>query len=102
MLEGAESCYIWRLRIPFNEASHPRNYLQKLLNYEWLLNAENSVSHLDEFVEKSIESLKNNISPGIYNMTNSGSINVREVTDWIREDGVSEKEFNFLITKISL
>jgi len=95
VLQGAENCYIWRLRIPFNEESHLRNYLQKLLNYEWLLNAENSVSHLDEFVEKSIESLKNEVSPGIYNMTNSGSINTREVTDWIREEGVSEKKFKF-------
>ena len=95
MLEGAENCYIWRLRIPFNEETHPRNYLQKLLNYEWLLNAENSVSHLDEFVEKSIESLKNEVSPGIYNMTNLGSITTRQVTDWMVDEGVTDKEFKF-------
>ena len=40
------------LRIPFNEERSPRNYLQKLLNYDSLLEAENSVSHLEEFVQK--------------------------------------------------
>ena len=33
VLEGAENCFVWRLRIPFNHEPSPRNYLQKLLNY---------------------------------------------------------------------
>ena len=28
-------------------------------------------------------------------MTNSGSITTREVTEWMREEGVTEKEFKF-------
>ena len=95
VLEGSENCYIWRLRIPFNDKRSPRNYLQKLLNYDSLLEAENSVSHLDEFCQKCVESLENEVEPGIYNMTNSGSITTREVTEWIREEGVAEKEFKF-------
>ena len=95
MLEGAENCYIWRLRIPFNEERSPRNYLQKLLNYDSLLEAENSVSHLDEFVQKSIDCFKSEVEPGIYNMTNSGSITTRQVTEWMEEEGVTEKEFKF-------
>ena len=27
VLEGAENCFVWRLRIPFNHESNPRNYL---------------------------------------------------------------------------
>ena len=50
ILEGAEDCYIWRLRIPFNHELMPRNYLYKLLNYDMLLSAENSVSHINEFI----------------------------------------------------
>ena len=95
VLEGAENCYIWRLRIPFNEERSPRNYLQKLLNYDSLFEAENSVSHLDEFVQKSIDCFKSEVEPGIYNMTNSGSITTRQVTKWMEEEGVSEKEFKF-------
>ena len=43
VLNDAENCYIWRLRIPFNEERSPRNYLQKLLNYTSLLEAENRI-----------------------------------------------------------
>ena len=95
VLEGAENCYIWRLRIPFNRESNPRNYLQKLLNYDSLLEAENSVSHLDEFVQKCVECLEKEVEPDIYNMTNSDSITTRQVTDWMVEEGVTDKEFKF-------
>ena len=95
VLEEAENCYIWRLRIPFNEERTPRNYLQKLLNYDSLLEAENSVSHLDEFVQKCVECFEQDVEPGIYNMTNTGSITTRQVTQWMHEEGVSDKEFQF-------
>ena len=95
VLEGAENCYIWRLRIPFNDERSPRNYLQKLLNYDSLLEAENSVSHLGEFVQKCVECFEKEVEPGIYNMTNSGSVTTRQVTDWMREEGVTDKKFKF-------
>jgi UDP-glucose 4,6-dehydratase len=95
VLEGAENCYIWRLRIPFNEERSPRNYLQKLLNYDSLLEAENSVSHLEEFVQKCAECFVKDVEPGIYNMTNLGSVSTRLVTAWMREEGVTDKQFKF-------
>ena len=95
VLQEAENCYIWRLRIPFNEERNPRNYLQKLLNYNSLLEAENSVSHLDEFVQKCVECFEQDVEPGIYNMTNTGSITTRQVTQWMHEEGVTDKEFQF-------
>ena len=99
VLEGAENCYIWRLRIPFNHESSPRNYLQKLLNYEHLLEAENSVSHLDEFCQKCVECFTKEVAPGVYNMTNPGSITTRQVTEWMIEEGLAEKQFNFFKTE---
>jgi len=39
-----EKSYIWRLRIPFEEFDNSRNYISKILKYERLLDAENSVS----------------------------------------------------------
>jgi dTDP-4-dehydrorhamnose reductase len=95
VLEGAENCYIWRLRIPFNEEISPRNYLQKLLNYDSLLVAENSVSHLEEFVQKCIECFEKEVEPGIYNMTNPGAVRTRQVTEWMRDEGVTDKQFQF-------
>ena len=99
VLEGAENCFVWRLRIPFNHESNPRNYLQKLLNYENLLEAENSVSHLEEFCQKCIECFTKDIEPGVYNMTNPGSITTSQVTEWIIQEGLTDKKFNFFKTE---
>ena len=95
VLEGAENCYIWRLRIPFNEERSLRNYLQKLLNYDSLLEAENSVSHLGEFVQKCVECFEKEVEPGIYNMTNPGVVTTRQVTEWMIEEGLTDKKFKF-------
>jgi UDP-glucose 4,6-dehydratase len=95
VLEGAENCYIWRLRIPFNEDRNPRNYLQKLLNYSSLLDAENSISHIDEYVSSCVSSFTKQCEPGVYNLTNIGSITTRQVVEWMREEGVTDKDFQF-------
>jgi dTDP-4-dehydrorhamnose reductase len=95
VLDGAENCFVWRLRIPFNHEAHPRNYLQKVLSYENLLDVENSVSHLDEFCQKCTECFTNDIEPGVYNMTNQGSITTSQVTEWMVQDGLTYKKFQF-------
>ena len=95
VLKGAKDCYIWRLRIPFNEEKSPRNYLQKLLHYSSLLEAENSISHIDDYINSCLSSLTQECEPGIYNLTNSGSITTRQVVKWMKEEGVTDKEFNF-------
>jgi UDP-glucose 4,6-dehydratase len=95
VLEGAENCFVWRLRIPFNHETSPRNYLQKLLNYENLLEAENSVSHLEEFCQKCVECFTKDVEPGIYNMTNPGVITTRQVTEWMIKEGLTDKKFKF-------
>src|SRR6188768_3764269 len=45
--KDAETGYIWRLRIPFNQHASPRNYLTKVMTYHSLLEARNSLSQLD-------------------------------------------------------
>ena len=95
VLDGAENCYIWRLRIPFNEEKSPRNYLQKLLNYSSLLEAENSISHIDDYINSCLSSFTQECDPGIYNLTNSGSITTRQVVEWMKEEGVTDKTFTF-------
>jgi dTDP-4-dehydrorhamnose reductase len=99
ILEGAENCFVWRLRIPFNHEPSPRNYLQKLLNYENLLEAENSVSHLEEFCQKCIECFTKDIEPGIYNMTNPGLITTSQVTEWMIKEGLTDRQFTFFATE---
>ena len=95
ILAQADQCYIWRLRIPFENTANPRNYLQKVMSYEKLLDAENSLSHLGEFVAACVDSFRMKIPYGIYNLTNPGSVTTREVVDLIAQSGVCSKDFQF-------
>lgn len=95
LLVGAENCYIWRLRIPFENTANPRNYLQKVMSYSRLLDAENSLSNLHEFVTACVDSFRLRIPYGIYNLTNPGSVTTRQVVEMIHRKGVSSKAFEF-------
>lgn len=95
VIQGAEKCYIWRLRIPFENTANPRNYLQKLMSYQRLLDAENSLSHLHEFVNACLDSFRLEIPYGIYNLTNPGTVSTREVVELIQRSGVCPKKFDF-------
>jgi dTDP-4-dehydrorhamnose reductase len=95
VLAGYSNVYIWRVRIPFDQFENPRNYLSKLMRYSRLLNATNSISELQEFVEASLLCWEMRVPFGIYNMTNLGSVTTREVVDLIKKSGVCDREFNF-------
>lgn len=95
VLVGAEQCYVWRLRIPFNEVDSPRNYVSKLMRYDCLLEATNSLSQLDDFAASCVASWTKRIPFGIYNLTNPGEVTTRQVVELIRRHGLSKKDFKF-------
>lgn len=95
VLAGAENCFVWRLRIPFNEVDSPRNYLTKVMSYARLLEAVNSLSQLDEFCRATFECWQKRVPFGTYNVTNPGQVTTREVVELIRQSGVSDKDFQF-------
>jgi dTDP-4-dehydrorhamnose reductase len=94
-LDGADNVFLWRLRIPFNHEDSNRNYLSKLLRYERLLEATNSVSHLNEFVSACIQSWTDRIPFGIYNVTNTGFVTTREVVSMIKRHLRLDRSFQF-------
>ena len=95
ILAGTPSVYLWRLRIPFNEVDSPRNYLTKLMRYDSLLEAANSISQLDEFVAGTFACWEKRVPFGTYNVTNPGHVTTREVVDLITKSGVCTKQFKF-------
>ena len=95
ILAGRPDVFIWRLRIPFDYRESPRNYLTKLMRYERLLEAENSISQLQEFVAATFACWENHIPFGTYNVTNPGHVTTREVVDLILESGVHPKTYQF-------
>ena len=95
VLAGKPSVYIWRLRIPFNHVDNGRNYITKLLRYQRLLEATNSISQLEEFVGATFACREKRVPFGTYNVTNPGQVTTHEVVDLIKQSGVSNKEFIF-------
>jgi dTDP-4-dehydrorhamnose reductase len=95
ILKNADNVYLWRLRIPFDNIESPRNYLNKLIRYENLLEASNSISQLDEFVAATFACWEKRVPFGTYNVTNPGYVTTREVVELIKESGLSTKTFNF-------
>jgi dTDP-4-dehydrorhamnose reductase len=91
--------YICRLRIPFEENHNNRNYLSKLLNYNQLLNAENSISNKNEFVNAVIQMIRNHVPFGIYNITNTGHITTEEIVKKLKKTIAKNKQFNFITEK---
>lgn len=95
VLAGKPAVYIWRLRIPFDQVDNPRNYLTKLLRYNRLLEATNSISQLEEFCAATFACWEKRVPFGLYNVTNPGHVTTREVVDLIKAAGVSDKQFEF-------
>ena len=95
MLKDASQCYIWRLRIPFSNRDSERNYLSKLLRYERLLDATNSLSEINEFVSALLDCFVMRVPYGTYHLTNPGAVSTTEVVQMIRDSGVTRKDFHF-------
>jgi dTDP-4-dehydrorhamnose reductase len=95
VLQDAPKTYLWRMRIPFNHEDSPRNYISKLMRYNRLLDAENSITHLNEFVEGTLACFEKKIPYGLYNFTNPGHITTRQVVDMIKDAGLAPHEFSF-------
>ncbi|MCM2373984.1 sugar nucleotide-binding protein [Aporhodopirellula aestuarii] len=95
ILADSESTYVWRLRIPFNREDTARNYLSKILRYDRLLQAENSIAHLDEFVSACLDCWIKRVPFGTYNVTNTGSVTTKRITELIQKHLSPEKQFNF-------
>ncbi len=99
ILADSDRCYIWRLRIPFDQFDSPRNYLTKVMRYERLLEATNSLSNLDDFVNACLDCYVKRLPLGIYNLTNSGYVTTREVVELLKPIVSPEKRFSFFASE---
>lgn len=95
VVQNNPSSYVFRLRIPFDEYASPRNYLTKLMSYDTLLDAENSLSHRGDFAKYAIELTVQKVPHGIYNITNKGSVTTQQVVELIKKHKLSNKNFQF-------
>lgn len=85
ILRAFPSVYVWRLRIPFEERDHPRNYLQKLQTYPKLYQNWNSLSHLGDFASACLQTWELELPGGVYNVVNPGYVSTHEVVRLIQK-----------------
>lgn len=73
---------IIRLRLPISEISHPRNALNKLAGYKRLITSQESVTVVEDFIDKLTELIQKDES-GAWNLVNEGTISPAEIGDLI-------------------
>jgi len=93
VLQHCPESFIFRLRIPFDQYASSRNYITKLLSYERLVSFENSLTNRFDFAKYALDLLSINAEPGIYNITNKGSISAEEVIDLTKTYCYSMQKF---------
>lgn len=94
LLKEYPNSYVWRLRIPFDNTSSPRNYISKLLNYKKLLNLPNSISHKSEFVNACLQCFEKQVPFGTYNITNTGFTSAEHVIELLKKHSTATEFFN--------
>lgn len=65
------------------------------MRYSRLLEATNSISHLEEFCAATFACWEKRVPFGTYNVTNPGKVTTHEVVELIKRSGVCTKEFSF-------
>lgn len=94
-LKHVEKKYIWRIRLPFDNIPSPRNYLSKIMSFDKLLLAENSLSNRQDVVSACIACILKGIPYGTYHVVNPGGISPTEIVKLLKEHG-SKKEYQYL------
>tara|TARA_B100000287_G_scaffold428313_1_gene479506 strand:+ start:1054 stop:1980 length:927 start_codon:yes stop_codon:yes gene_type:complete len=87
--------YIWRFKLPFDQYDSPKNLISKLMNYNMLFAANNSISHKGDCVKYCLQLWQQKADFGIYNVVNSGSISTKEITDKINKIFGINRTFKF-------
>ena len=75
---------ILRIRMPIDDKSHSRNLIDKLLNYEKVIDIQNSMTTIPHML-KAIKILIEKRKTGIYNLVNPGTISAEEIMNLYKE-----------------
>jgi dTDP-4-dehydrorhamnose reductase len=94
-IAGVGQSYVWRLRIPFDELDHSRNYLTKIQRYARVYDNANSLSHRGDFTRACLDLWERHAPFGVYNVTNPGFVTARQVIERIREVLRPDRSFTF-------
>jgi dTDP-4-dehydrorhamnose reductase len=94
-IAGIGQCYVWRLRIPFDEFDNARNYLSKVQRYPKVYDNVNSISHRADFVKACLDTWELRAPFGTYNVTNPGFVTTKHVVELIEKQLEPARKFEF-------
>ncbi len=69
---------IVRLRLPVSEVPHPRNALNKLASYSQLIDSQESITVVEDFLERLADLIRAGAA-GVFNLVNEGTISPAEI-----------------------
>ena len=78
-----DKAWICRMRLPFDEYSHPRNLLTKLAKFDTVVDETQSLTHRGDFVKACLDLWEKRCPYGTYNCCNPGDVSYRWVCDQI-------------------
>ena len=79
-----DNCLNLRIRMPIIDKLEPRNFITKIITYEYICSIPNSMTVLDDLLPCAIEMAKNNIT-GTVNLTNPGVVTHNEILEMYRD-----------------
>jgi 3,5-epimerase/4-reductase len=79
-LSKRSNVLIVRIHIPLDIYAHPRNLLNKLINYKTVIDIPNSVTYIPDFI-RALEHLIKINAKGIFNVTNKGGLRYPALMD---------------------
>ena len=73
-----------RIRMPFNDDDHPRNFITKIAKYPRVINIPNSISYLPDLLDVMVDLMLQRRT-GTLNLVSPGVVSHKEVLDLYRE-----------------
>ena len=102
ILKTYSNVCICRIRMPISSDFHPRSFITKILSYQKVINVQNSMTILDDFLYLVPQIFERKLT-GIYNFCNQGSISHNEILDlYINHIDPNFKYTNFTIEEQDL
>jgi dTDP-4-dehydrorhamnose reductase len=87
-----------RIRMPFHFDNNPRNLLSKLLKYDKVVEAENSITYVPDLL-RAVEGLVHKNATGIYNVVNRDGITHGRILHHYEK--ISGKKLNYKLIQAS-
>ena len=79
-----DNCLNLRIRMPITDKLETRNFITKIITYEYICSIPNSMTVLDDLLPYAIKMAKNKVT-GTVNLTNPGLISHNEILEMYRD-----------------